>query len=331
MRIVLCILALVLISGCGSDRADTPSSPSSPSATPAFSLRVSEGVSNRSGTNLHEPPWVSYSSCGQIANIGTQPATWSAEMTIYGPDDIAYVTEAGAGHMPRRFEPGGTMFGCGLTTVRDFDSTHLQAVKDPPPRELHDRGRPHGHDRRHRTAPRLRSRHAGNRDQRVFVHEDRVAIRINSSSSSMSPHRPSPCAAGSCKVSSRSFEVEVGTISRLPDVVTINPGCFYLLTATTPPSSSTFGTYSGSVPGDAQMRPWLKDAGGVALRTQSGQVVDQVGLGTNTVFKEGAPLPPFGGADTDHSYERTGPDTGDNSRDFRLQSPSTPRNSQTCR
>jgi len=48
------------------------------------------------------------------------------------------------------------------------------------------------------------------------------------------------------------------------------------------------------------------------------------------VFKEGTPLAPFGSDNSDRSYARVGPDTGDNAADFRMTRPSTPRNSQMC-
>lgn len=328
-------LGVGLIAGCGGDTptSPTPSSPapSSPASTnDAFFLRVDQGGSNRSGTNLSEPPWVSYSSCGQITNVSNQTATWTSEMTVYGPNGEPYTTEPRAGQVPRRFQPGGSSVGCGQTSVVDYDSTHVHAVsyrlRISYTLEDGTTGSIEGEAPIRQSEPHVTGivinefRPRGPRgDQDQFVELLNVS------------KAPIVMRGWFLQVSTRSYEVEVGTISGLGDEVTIPPGCSYLLTATTPPLSSTYGTYSGNVPGDARMRPLLEDAGGLALRTRSGQVVDQVGLGINTVFKEGTPLPPFDSANIDRSYARVGPDTGDNARDFRLESPSTPRNSASCR
>ena len=102
----------------------------------------------------------------------------------------------------------------------------------------------------------------------------------------------------------------------------LQPGCSTLMTA-------TGGDYSGAVRGDLLFLPNLTDTIGIGLRRQAGYVVDQVAMSADTVFKQGTPLAPFGTANTDRSYLRVS-DTGDNSRDFRMISPSRPRNLSMC-
>lgn len=105
----------------------------------------------------------------------------------------------------------------------------------------------------------------------------------------------------------------------------IGPGCHLLLTAP---------GYSGSVPGDVQIPAWLTDDGFLAFvwnRSNLHADPDVVGMSRNFFEDfEGTPLLPFGSANTDRSYARIGPDSDDNARDFRMTSPSTPRNSGTC-
>ena len=321
--------ALGFVGACGRSGPSAPTPPSPPpSSTPAFALRVEQGSASRT-SSLSELPSVAYSWCGEIKNVGTQSAIWKAEMSVYGSDGTQYITEPRAGQTPERTGPGEARLGCGMTSVRDYDSTHLQAIKyrirvsytlegDGSKGEVEGESsiRPFDPDIRAIVISEFRPR-GPNGDQDQFLE-----LRNVSSS-------PVSIRGWYIQPSSRSFEVEVGTVSYINEG-TINPGCYYLLTATTPPFSSTYGTYSGSVRGDGVLRPVLHDAGGFAIRTPTGQVVDQVGLGDDTVFKEGTPLAPFGGENSDRSYTRVGPDTGDNAADFRMIRPSTPRNSQTC-
>ena len=323
-------LGLVGAAGCGGSGAPaTPTAPA-PSSGPVFLLRVEPGGLNRSGTNLSVPPWVSYFSCGEYANVSHETFLVTTEMFLFGPDGTRYTAEPGTGLVPKRFGPGDFSVGCGLATAFDYDSTHRLAVTYRlRVNYRHEDGTGSGSAEAEgviRTSTpdvtgvvinKFRSRGPrGDQDQFVEL--------LNVSSSPIVMHD------WFLQVSIRSFEVEVGTETHIADA-TINPGCAFLLTATTPPFSSTFGTYSGSEPGDASLRPYLRDSGGLALRAQNGQVVDQVALGSNTVYREGTPLASFGSDNTDRSYARVGTDTGDNARDFRMVSPSTPRNSSRCR
>jgi hypothetical protein len=259
-----------------------------------------------------------------MANVSGRTATYRIELSVFGPDGQAYATEAaGRAAGPQRVAAGGGWLGCGGTSVSDYDLSHRLAVRyrlrlhytldnlsggtielegpiEPPSEpevfgvvinEFRSRG------------PR------GSQDQFIELRNVTSApIRMDD---------------WFLQVSTRSYEV--GQTTRLGGSVTINPGCYFLLT------TATVGTYSGAAAGDLIVLPILRDAGGLALRTRSGQVVDQVAMGSNTVYKEGTPLDPFGAADTDRSYVRVGPDTDDNARDFRMGSPSTPQNSASCR
>ena len=90
--------------------------------------------------------------------------------------------------------------------------------------------------------------------------------------------------------------------------------------------------YSGSVAGDQTYPSGVANDGGIALTLPNDAVVDQVGMGAGSAFKEGmhlAPLP----SDANQSYERQpgGPngssaDTDDNFSDFHLVTPSDPQN-----
>jgi len=107
-----------------------------------------------------------------------------------------------------------------------------------------------------------------------------------------------------------------------------SPGCHYLLTNSNP----TGGPYSGSVPGDQTYGVGITDDGGIAIKRPDGSVADEVGMSGGSAFKEGAPLAPLT-SNSNVSYERrpggqagNGQDTDNNSLDFRLISPSNPRN-----
>ena len=125
-----------------------------------------------------------------------------------------------------------------------------------------------------------------------------------------------------------------GTISNR---VTINPGtiigpnCRLLFTN----SSSSGGPYSGSVPGDQTYSVGISDDGGVAITMPDGSIVDQVGMASETPFKEGTPLAPLS-SNTNSSYERRsgagGPhqDSDNNVSDFSLISQSGPQNSSAA-
>ena len=108
--------------------------------------------------------------------------------------------------------------------------------------------------------------------------------------------------------------------------VSLNPGCRFLLT-----NSNTNG-YSGSVPGNQTYGVGITDDGGIALVNSSGTIIDQVGMSSGSVFKEGTTLIPLTSS-TNRSYERrpggapgSTQDTDNNQNDFLLLSPSQPQN-----
>jgi predicted extracellular nuclease len=134
------------------------------------------------------------------------------------------------------------------------------------------------------------------------------------------------------KVQGSNSSAAVSIRATIPIETTLNPGCYYLLTN----RSTSGGPYSGAVPGDLTFATGITDDGGIAVTLANTTIVDQVGMSSGSAFKEGEPLPALSGTSNniDQSYQRkpggslgNGTDTDDNSNDFDLISPSTPRNS----
>lgn len=119
----------------------------------------------------------------------------------------------------------------------------------------------------------------------------------------------------------------VGTRLTLPAGTSIAPGCHLLLT------NQSSGGYSGSVTGDLTYSTGVTDTGGLAILDSAGTIVDQVGLSSGSAYQEGTPLASLGSSNADQSYVRSTNaaglpnDSGDNSADFVLLSPSAPSNS----
>jgi len=93
------------------------------------------------------------------------------------------------------------------------------------------------------------------------------------------------------------------------------------------------GGYSLAVPGDAGYGTGITDDGGIAIFSASGTSVDQVGLSAGSAYKEGTTLASLGATNANRGYARknagtpdTLQDSGDNSADFQLLSPSDPQN-----
>ena len=91
--------------------------------------------------------------------------------------------------------------------------------------------------------------------------------------------------------------------------------------------------YSGTTPANLSYSTGVTDDGGMALVDSHGTIVDQVGLSTGSLYKEGTTLAPLTASTIDRSYERTPgaaattlQDTDDNATDFQLQAPSNPQN-----
>ncbi len=114
----------------------------------------------------------------------------------------------------------------------------------------------------------------------------------------------------------------LASVATLPAGVILEPGQHYLLAHT---ASGVAGiadqTYSSGI----------ADDGGVALATDAGVVVDQVGLCASTTYREGQNLPALT-QNADQGYERLPGretscyDTDNNAADFRLLSPTQPQN-----
>lgn len=106
----------------------------------------------------------------------------------------------------------------------------------------------------------------------------------------------------------------------------LEPGEHYLVAS----SSSSSITNA-----DQTFSPALADQGGVALVDSSGTVIDRAGMCASTYYVEGTFLAPLAGS-IDQSYERKPGgdiacyDTGNNSNDFTLISPSNPQNHDTA-
>jgi hypothetical protein len=118
----------------------------------------------------------------------------------------------------------------------------------------------------------------------------------------------------------------VTTRATIADGVSLNPFCRFLLT-----NSNTSG-YTGRVPGNQTYGVGISDDGGIALVNAGGTVIDQVGMSSGSLFKEGSTLTPFI-TSINRSYERrpggapgNAQDTDNNENDFRPRSPSQPQN-----
>lgn len=118
-----------------------------------------------------------------------------------------------------------------------------------------------------------------------------------------------------------------GVRATLSGGTVIQPGCYLLLT------NGASGGYSGSVSGDVVYKTGVTDTGGLAVLDTSGTIVDQVGLDSGSAYKADTPLASLGSSNVDQGYGRranaTGlpQNSGDNSADFVVVSPSTPHNS----
>ncbi len=89
--------------------------------------------------------------------------------------------------------------------------------------------------------------------------------------------------------------------------------------------------YAGTVPPDFTYTTGITDDGGIALFHQSGTILDQVGMSTDSAYKEEKPLSPLTGT-TDTCYERrvgsghgNAFDSNDNAFDFVKISPCFPQ------
>ncbi|HEY4293462.1 lamin tail domain-containing protein [Luteibacter sp.] len=110
-----------------------------------------------------------------------------------------------------------------------------------------------------------------------------------------------------------------------PAGTSVAPGCFLLL------ANTGASGYSGSVTPDLKYTTGVTDDGGLALMNTSGTIVDQVGLSTDSAYKQGTPLASLGSANSDQGYGRKvngaglPQNSGDNSADWVKVAPTVPR------
>ena len=109
--------------------------------------------------------------------------------------------------------------------------------------------------------------------------------------------------------------------------IVVQPGCYFLIANAT--------AYSLDVTPDYTYSPGFADNGSVAIALPTGAVVDGVGFGATSAFREGTFITPI--VDTlEMSWQRvsrTGArnvDTNNNSADFQRLSPPNPQNSEAC-
>ena len=100
----------------------------------------------------------------------------------------------------------------------------------------------------------------------------------------------------------------------IPVGMVVGPGCHLLI-----------GTVPSGLRTDVASSCNLTDAGGLALLSPGGIIVDQVGMSTASAFHEGTPLPPFSTTAIRQSYARDHSDTDHNAADF-VFGPATPQN-----
>ncbi len=136
-------------------------------------------------------------------------------------------------------------------------------------------------------------------------------------------------AIGGYKIRGSSATGTIGDRVTVSTGVTLGPGCHYLFT------NSAASGYSGSVAGDQTYTTGVADSGGIALTDASNNIIDQVGTATGSAFKEGTVLAALT-TNLDQSYRRKPnavqgyQDTDDNSLDFALNAPSSPKNSASA-
>ena len=119
-----------------------------------------------------------------------------------------------------------------------------------------------------------------------------------------------------------------GTRATIPAFTILRSGQYYLVAN----NSSSGGYSNATVPANLTYGTGITNAGGIALLKADNTMVDQVGLGPTSAYKEGTTLASFT-VDADQSYERelggasdSCQDTGNNSNDFTYRSPSNPHN-----
>ena len=303
----------VLCVACGG----SPSTPTVGKPAPAVQLTVEEGLAAIGG--IDNLPAVSYSACGSFVVADRELVVASFEIDPIGPDGSTYAARRIPSTQGENGIPG--LVGCGLAISYDQTLTHVPA-----------------------TSYRLRVRYHAVSGSAEGVVEGMAAVRSSlklppklmiSEFRTRGPHGESDQfielvnesltpknLVGVNVFGAGNGTSDTGSITLTSG--TVGPGCHYLLTAP---------GYSGAVRGDATMAAFLRDDGHIREGPGAGGPVNEIfryiGLNPITQYREGTALSAFGEANTDRSYVRVG-DTYDNSRDFRMISPSQPQNSSSC-
>jgi hypothetical protein len=121
---------------------------------------------------------------------------------------------------------------------------------------------------------------------------------------------------------SSSCGTDISILVTIPVNTSLLPGQHYLVAS---------NSFSGLTGADQTFSLGIADDGGVALTNASGTVIDQVGMCTDTQYREGSVLTPLSGA-YDQSYERKPGgatscyDTNNNAVDFALNPVPNPQN-----
>jgi LysM repeat protein/plastocyanin len=132
--------------------------------------------------------------------------------------------------------------------------------------------------------------------------------------------------------------VKVSTASGAVDTrVTINAGAVLATGQHFLIVNNAADGYNGSVAADQTYATDIADDGGIALTTSDGTtIIDQVGMSSGSVYKEGTILTPLT-TNTDQAYERRPggsngncTDANSNAADFYLQAPSEPRDAASA-
>ncbi|HEY3027675.1 MAG TPA: Calx-beta domain-containing protein [Pyrinomonadaceae bacterium] len=139
----------------------------------------------------------------------------------------------------------------------------------------------------------------------------------------------SPVTIGGLKIRASNNSGAASDRITVPVGTTLGSGCHYLL------ANNSTGGYNGSVAADQTYTTGIADDGGIAITRSDGTtIIDAVGMGSGSIYKEGTTLPSLGN-NINQSYERktgaafgNGTDTNNNSKDFFLNSGSSnPQNS----
>jgi hypothetical protein len=313
--------ALFIASGLLSCTGRGPAAPSPVMPiTPTVLLEVTEATCcNRSTVSSSAVPTISYPVCRSLRISGASSITYTQHLTVFGADGDPYFTRSFGGE--ETLSSGLVRVGC-TSGVIDHDLSRT------------------GYRYTYRVEYRTDSGAAGVAEGTAPYKQLMPFLTgiVISQFRSRGPNGAEDQFVELTNVSASPVDIDdwylqgsssVSSVGLANDLSGVVPaGCSVLVVSN---STVRFDVpvYSGIVRGDIYMRPRLDDTIGMAVRTRSGQVVDQVAMSNNTVFKEGTPLEPFGPANTDRAYVRIA-DTGDNRRDFQMRSPSAPRNRSLC-